>query len=308
MQEKKILIIKFGGLGDIVLSLNAIYSIKKKFKNKIFLLTEKPYESFFQKSKWFEKIITIRRSLIYSLDILEIKRKLDVDKIEKVFDLQTSRRSSYYLKIFNERRSEINGIGKFANKKHNNKNRNEMHTIPRQEEQLKISNIKFQKKPDLNWLFKSEKVLNMGNKISLIVPGGSKKRMNKRIPLEIYDEIIKTLLTRSITPILIGADDDETVCRKLKKKFPTIKNLCNETNFFQIAYLSKKSLISFGNDTGPMHIISRGNNPTFVFYTNNSNPNLCRQIGGKTFILNYENNHNLFLSKIFKELQKVSNN
>ena len=115
MQEKKILIIKFGGLGDIVLSLNAIYSIKKKFKNKIFLLTEKPYESFFQKSKWFEKIITIKRSLIYSLDILEIKRKLDVHKIEKVFDLQTSRRSSYYLKIFNERRSEINGIGKFAN-------------------------------------------------------------------------------------------------------------------------------------------------------------------------------------------------
>ena len=53
MQEKKILIIKFGGLGDIILSLNAIYSIIKKFKKKkILLLTEKPYELFFQKSKW----------------------------------------------------------------------------------------------------------------------------------------------------------------------------------------------------------------------------------------------------------------
>ena len=44
IERKNILIIKFGGLGDVVLSLNAIYSIREKFKkSKLLLLTEKPY-------------------------------------------------------------------------------------------------------------------------------------------------------------------------------------------------------------------------------------------------------------------------
>ena len=35
-RKKKILIIKFGGLGDIILSLNAIYSIRKNLKTQSF--------------------------------------------------------------------------------------------------------------------------------------------------------------------------------------------------------------------------------------------------------------------------------
>lgn len=245
---------------------------------------------------------------MYSLDIFKIKRNLDVQSIDTVFDLQTSRRSSCYLKIFNKECCEINGIGRFANIQHNNPNRDYMHTITRQEEQLGNSNIKFYKNPNLSWLFNSEKVLNIQKKISLIVPGGSKKRMNKRIPIEIYYEIIKMLLKNSITPILIGSDDDEEVCENLERKFRSAKNLCKKTNFFQIAHLSKKSLISFGNDTGPMHIISRGNNPTLVFYTKNSNPDLCRQIGKKTYVLNYIKNKNLLLNQIIKESRKIFRN
>ena len=44
LSTKKILIIKFGGLGDIILSLNAIYSIFNHHnKCKLILLTEEPY-------------------------------------------------------------------------------------------------------------------------------------------------------------------------------------------------------------------------------------------------------------------------
>ena len=77
IERKKILIIKFGGLGDIILSLNAIYSIRKKFKNsKFFLLTEKPYDKFFlKKSKWFDDILVIKRSFFYFYDVIQIKKK-----------------------------------------------------------------------------------------------------------------------------------------------------------------------------------------------------------------------------------------
>ena len=76
MKEDKILIIKFGGLGDVVLSLDAMYSIKKNFnKSKLILLTEKPYDDILRKSGWFDKIVLIKRSLFYFLDIFQIKKK-----------------------------------------------------------------------------------------------------------------------------------------------------------------------------------------------------------------------------------------
>ena len=48
--------------------------------------------------------------------IFSDKKKLNVLSIEKVFDLQTSNRSSFYLKIFYKQNIYTNGIGKFATK------------------------------------------------------------------------------------------------------------------------------------------------------------------------------------------------
>ena len=76
MKEDKILIIKFGGLGDIILSLNAIFSIRDKFqKSELILLTEKPYNDFLKKSNWFDDIVVLKRSLFYFHDIYQLKKK-----------------------------------------------------------------------------------------------------------------------------------------------------------------------------------------------------------------------------------------
>ena len=305
MKENRILIIKFGGLGDVILSLNAIYSIKKKFQNsKIFLLTEKPYNGLLQKSKWFHNIFVIKRSPFYFYDIIQIKKKINSLAINKVFDLQTSKRSSFYLKIFNEKGIYTNGIGKYAKVKHDNPNRDNMHTLLRQEEQLSLSKISFQKNIELNWLYSNKKTNK--KKIALIVPGGSKKRLYKRIPLNIFSGIIELLLSNNIKPILIGSKDDFFVCEKLFKSFPSIENLCSKTDFFKIAQLSKQSLISVGNDTGPMHIISRGDNPTLVFFTKHSNHNLCGQHGKKVSIMRYEKNNSKFLDQVLEKVKKVT--
>ncbi len=110
MQEEKILIIKFGGLGDIILSLDAIFSIYCHHKNnKIVLLTEKPFKSIFTKTGFFEEVLIIKRSLFYLFDIKQIRKKTMSYDFSHVYDLQTSRRSSYYLKYFFKRGSITNG-------------------------------------------------------------------------------------------------------------------------------------------------------------------------------------------------------
>ena len=72
MKQKKILVIKFGGLGDVILSLDAMYSIYRHFGKNISLLTEKPFDKLLKKSRWFQEIFTIKRSKLYFYDIYKI--------------------------------------------------------------------------------------------------------------------------------------------------------------------------------------------------------------------------------------------
>ena len=304
---KRILIIKFGGLGDIFLSLRAIYSIVSHHRKKVVLLTENPYDQIFIKSKWFEEIVVIKRSLFYFYDKIQIKKKLDVNSFEFVYDLQTSKRSSSYLSIFFKLGIKTSGIGHYASFNHANTLRDNMHTIDRQKEQLEISSIKFLKKIDIAWLFESKRInFNSKIKYSLIVPGGSKKRTNKRIPYKVFNHIIHTLLEKKILPILIGSYDDIEICSSLEKIHPSIKNLCAKTNILDIAKLSKNSTVSIGNDTGPIHVIANGDMPTFVFFTKHSNPKLCAPVGKNVKIFNYKNNFEKFCNTIEKEINSFS--
>ncbi|MFL2679240.1 MAG: glycosyltransferase family 9 protein [Alphaproteobacteria bacterium] len=305
MQQNKILIIKFGGLGDVMLSLNAMYSIFKKYNNGITLLTEKPFDSFLKKSDWFEEIVTIKRSLIYSYDLFQIKKKIKPSLYRRVFDLQTSKRSSHYLKIFDKNYCEINGIGKHVNIPHDNPNRNNMHTIERQKDQLKKSKINFSNNINFKWLeAKNTKFFNLKNYV-LLVPGGSGKRLNKRIPVRIFYNISEILIKKKIKPVLIGSDDDYEVCAKISRKYPAVLNLCQETSFFDVANLAQNANFSIGNDTGPMHIISRCNKKTIVFFTTNSDPNLCRPIGKNVETISYDSDENIFCKKIVEQIKLI---
>jgi ADP-heptose:LPS heptosyltransferase len=300
LKRKKILIIKFGGLGDVILSLSAMYSIFKNSKKKISLLTEVPFNKFLKQTCWFEEIITIKRSLFYFYDIYQIKNKINIHTYNEVFDLQTSKRSSHYLKIFKKSECKINGIGKYSNLTHTNPNRNTLHTIQRQKDQLKLSKIKFFKNPDISWLFR-KKIKFEKKKIVLIVPGGSGSRLNKRIPIEIFYEITSLLLKFKIFPILIGASDDLNVCKKINEKFPESINMCMKTDFFDIASLAQKAIFSIGNDTGPMHIISLAKKKTIILFTQNSDPDLCSPVGNHIEILKYQNGKINFKKKVLKK-------
>mgnify|MGYP001306394243 CR=1 FL=1 len=305
MKQKKILVIKFGGLGDVVLSLNAMYSIYKHFGKNISLLTEKPFDKLLKKSKWFKEIFTIKRSKFYFYDIYKIKKKIDPICFSNVFDLQTSKRSSCYLKIFKNFDCDTNGIGKYSKTKHLNIARDNMHTIERQKDQLSFSKVKFFSRPNLSWFYNKSNRFNIFGKYALIVPGGSGKRLNKRIPIELFFEIVSLLIHQNIKPIIIGSKDDFNVCKKIEEKFPEVQNLCLQTTYFDIASLANNSLFSIGNDTGPIHIISRANKKTIVLFTKNSNPNLCGPTGKLTEILTFDKTNRFFKKLLLEKTMKA---
>ena len=300
--QKKILIIKFGGLGDMILSLGAISSIYNHHKCRMVLLTEEPFDKFLNKSNWFSEIVTIKRNIFYFLDIRQIREKINCSDFDFVYDLQTSNRTANYLKLFLNTKAITNGIGKFAKIIHIHKNRNLMHTLDRQKDQIKLSQIKYKYK-NFKWLFESK--FNIPKrKYVMIVPGGSWKRKNKRIPQEIYLKVINFLIKAGLEILIMGSKDDEKICREIEKNFPTVKNLCDKTDLFDLGKLSKNSFLSIGNDTGPMHLIAKGGNDVLVLFTKFSNPDLCKPIGKKVSILTYENDKVKLLNEIILKLKK----
>ena len=106
--------------------------------------------------------------------------------------------------------------------------------------------------------------------------------------------------------MLIGARDDFRACMKIEERFPEVQNLCLQTSYFDIASLATNSLFSIGNDTGPIHIISRANKKTIVLFTKNSDPHLCGPIGKFTEILTFDNTNGglneIVLEKIMKAI------
>jgi len=212
-------------------------------------------------------------------------------------------------KIQNKQNRVINikksGIGPHSNLCHENKKRNNMHTIERQKEQLEISGIKSFPNPNLNWLFSSSKKNIQKKPFALIVPGGSKKRLYKRIPNEIFLKIINFLKKKNVLPILIGAKDDEEICKNIKYSEPFVKNFCSKLDIFGVGKLAKDASVSFGNDTGPMHLIAKANKPSFVFFTKHSKPELCAPRGKKVKIMTFKNDNKKFLNQLIKYTEKI---
>ena len=165
--------------------------------------------------------------------------------------------------------------------------------------------MKFLNRPNLSWFYNKSNRFNISGKYALVVPGGSGKRLNKRIPIELFFEIVSLLINKNVKPILIGAKDDYHACRKIEERFPEVQNLCLQTSYFDIASLALNSIFSIGNDTGPMHIISRANKRTLVLFTQNSNPNLCGPIGKLTEILTFDNTNRFFERVLMKKTMKA---
>ena len=74
--------------------------------------------------------------------------------IDKVFDLQTSKEIIILFKIFLQKRYLHKwNWSKYATIKHNNPERDMMHTLDRQAEQLSLSKVSFKKSINLDWLY-----------------------------------------------------------------------------------------------------------------------------------------------------------
>jgi ADP-heptose:LPS heptosyltransferase len=281
--SENILVIKHGALGDIILATGPMKAIRDHHKEtKLILLTTKAYAPLLEQSGWFDDIwIDPRPKVLQISKWWRLIKQLNSKPFSRVYDLQTSSRSSLYLTFF-QNNLEWSGIAKAASHQHDTPHRTSSHTIDRQKEQLAIAGIDDVPAPDISWLSDDIDTIKPDIPYILVIPGGSAHRPEKRWPVEHYIDFIQSL---SYQAILIGTGAEAELLEQISNACSNAMNLCNQTNVGHIAELARHAKYAVGNDTGPMHIIAATGCRSVVLFSDASNPDLCAPRGEHVTIL-----------------------
>ena len=287
-KKKNLLIIKHGALGDFILSFGPFKAIRNYHTNDhIVLLTTNAFKEFAEESNYFNEIIVDDRPPIWNIKkIFKLANLLRKKNFFRIYDLQTSQRSSFYYNFFKMKDYvEWSGTAFGCTHPDNNPDRNKIHTIERHKIQLAEIGIKNIKLSDLSWV-KSINNFRINKPYILFSPGASPRRPKKIWPEKNYVEIAKKFLRRKITPVILGNSQDLDIANFISMNASGCINLVNQTTIQDLCCLARDAQLAIGNDTGPMHVFSMSGCHSLVLFSDDSNPNRCspRSISKKKLV------------------------
>jgi len=252
---KKILIIRFSSIGDIVLTTPVIRCLKKQHKYCIHYLTKSKYIELLKFNPYIDKFYSINSN------INEIINDLKKEKYDYVIDLHNNIRSFVLKKKLNiisdtvykesfEKWLYINtGINLIKNK----------HVVNRYFKTFKKININDDGKgidyfidPSINAIPHLSGIKFNQTQYIIWILGGtySNKRLSKKNVLNICKNI-------DFPIIFLGGEEEVSVGDYVVKSHSAANNrynLCGKLTFDQSAWLIKKSKLVLSNDTGFMHV------------------------------------------------------
>ncbi len=282
---KRILVIRLGALGDFVQSFGPFAAIRAHHPGAhITLLTTPPFADLARRSPWFDEVWADGRpSWSRPGAMLALVRRLHAARFDRVYDLQTSSRSSRY-RWFVGGRAEWSGIARGASHPHANPHRDAMHTLDRQRDQLRMAGITEVPPPDLAWLDADLSRFRLPPRFALLVPGASPLRPLKRWPVEGFARIAAEA---GLPVAVIGGPAEAPLAAAIREAAPGTLDLTGRTSFAEIASLGRQADWALGNDTGPTHLLSAAGCPTLALFGEDSDPSLCAPRGEATEVLRH---------------------
>jgi ADP-heptose:LPS heptosyltransferase len=301
MPERRILVIKLGAFGNVVLSLSAFGAIRDHHPDaEICVLTTAPYAGWLAASPWFDHVLVDDRPEWWDVGgVLRLRRMLAGGRFDRVYDLQTSARSSQYYRLFpRASRPEWSGIATGCSHPDRDPRRNALHDIDRQLGQLRQAGIIQVPPIDLTWSRGDIGRFNLPAAIALLVPGSSPHRLVKRWPVDRYAALAARLAARGIVPIVLGTQAEGALAAGI----PGAIDLTGRTGFGDLTDLARAARLAVGNDTGPMHLIAAAGCPSAVLFSADSDPALCAPRGPAVTVLRRPDLTDLLLDPVLAAL------
>lgn len=306
-ERERILVIKHGALGDIVLATGPFKAIRAHHPGAhIVLLTSTPYVKVLSQSGWFDEIWVDDRPKPWNVgELWRLRGMLRGAGFARVYDLQHSDRTGLYYRMMGRPRPEWSGIVRGASHRHDNTERDSMHTIERQAEQLAVAGIAETPPTDVSWMTADLSRHLVSEPFALLVPGGAKHRPKKRWPASRYAALANWCSARGLQPVLIGALQESAIMEEIESRTRGALNLCNDTSLPAIAELGRRATLAVGNDTGPMHLIAAAGCPTVVLFSSVSVPEQTAPRGETVVIVQHERLASLGMAAVLNAVNQA---
>jgi len=290
---RNILVIKLGALGDFVQAFGSFAAIRRHHAGqRVVLLTTAAFADMARQSKLFDEVWLDEKPR--TTDIggwLTLRRKLLGGDFARVYDLQTSDRSSLYFRLFwPGPYPEWSGIARGCSHPHANPGRDFLHTLERQAEQLRHAGIADARPETPGISFLSADVSRFGLRppYAILVPGGAPHRQEKRWPAERFAALASELAGRNVMPVLLGVAAEKGLAARIVALCPAARDCVGDTTLPEVAALARGAALAIGNDTGTMHLIAAAGCPAAVLFSDASDPALCAPMGPRVAILRHE--------------------
>ncbi|HVI50694.1 MAG TPA: glycosyltransferase family 9 protein [Candidatus Sulfotelmatobacter sp.] len=284
--QPRILVIKHSALGDFIQAMGPFAAIRAHHKDaRITLLTTKPYAEMGRICPYFDEVWTDPLPKAWDVTgMMKLRRLLRSVKFDMVYDLQTSERSNSYFHTMGD--PPWSGIAHGCEYFHANHDRDLMHVMERQTEQLAMAGIPETPSPDLSWLDADLSALHPPKRFVLMAPGGAAHRPHSRWPSDRFAALGNLLGLKGISTVVLGTRLDHDAIKVIVGNCPTAMSLADRTPFAVIAALARKALGAVGNDTGPMQLIAAAGCPSVVLFSAETDPAVCAPRGAVACLQN----------------------
>lgn len=250
---KKILIIRFSSIGDIVLTTPVIRCLKEQLQGAaIHYLTKKAFAGILENNPYVDKVYTIEKN------VSEAVKELKQENYEHIVDLHNNLRSLQVKLSLGKPSSSFKKLNfqkwLLVNFKINRLPK--IHVVDRYMETVKTLGVINDNK-GLDYFIPEEDEINFSyfpaphqNGFTGFVIGAN--HLTKRLPVE---KIISICRKISQPIVLLGGKEDEARGEEIRKVMDGIVyNACGKYNLNQSASLVKKADKVITHDTGLMHI------------------------------------------------------
>jgi ADP-heptose:LPS heptosyltransferase len=301
----RIAVIKLGALGDFVQALSPFRTIRAHHEDAhITLVTTRPFAALGRATGYFDEIWDDGRPRTVAAYCALVGRMRRA-RFDRVYDLQTSTRSSIYFWLLFPRLPEWSGVTPGCSHPHANSQRARMHTVERQAEQLAMAGISDMLPVDLSWASANLSRFMLPRPFALLAPGGSAHRPRKRWPPARYAELAQSLARAKITPVVLGAGPERTLAQTITAACPEARDLVGQTDYQDIVALGREAALAVGNDTGPMHLIAAAGAPSLVLFSDESDPARCAPRGQLVRTLRLPDLADLPVERVLTEVEAL---
>lgn len=305
----RILVIKHGALGDLVQALGPMAAIRAHHPDaRITLLTTPAFRDFLEPCPFCDEVWTDSRPPAWNLPaILALARRLRSAGFSRVYDLQTSRRSSRYFALLGRPRPEWSGIAPGASHRHADAERDRLHTLDRQRAQLRVAGIDRVPPPSLDWV--PDAPLPEGLEAAsyvVLVPGGSAHRPEKRWPVERFAELAVRIAAMGRRVVVVGGSGERPLAAAIAARVPEVVDLTGRTDLADLVRLGRRAAGTIANDTGPAHLLAVAGSPAVVLFSAASDPALCAPRARRVATLRRARLADLPVEAALSELRRVT--